>query len=166
MQTKAAKLDRTVSLTIVSPAISRRTALPGAGRDIPPPQLARSLRFLESNWHRPIKVLDLARISGMSRRGFLKAFLKHTQSHPRQELERLRMSHARELVLRGQPVGQIFRACGYRSVNSFCVAFRRFNGLNAQQYLHQSRLPAATPPGRTTRKRSGNLPAAVRMVFY
>ena len=112
-----------------------------AARPVAHPRIARSLRFMAENWHRPIKVMDLARVSGLSRRGFLKAFHQHTRSRPHQTLERWRMTRAEELMLRGVPLKQVFPLCGYRSLNSFYVAFRRFQGVPPQEYLRRTTWP-------------------------
>jgi AraC-like DNA-binding protein len=105
--------------------------------------IARSLRFLSRHWRRPIKVADLTAVSGLSRRGFLKAFIRHTGCHPGRELRRRRMEHAQRLVLRNNlSLHSISRQCGYRSVNSFWVAFRQFTGRSVAEYRHSMR---ATP---------------------
>lgn len=97
--------------------------------------MARTLSFLQRNWQRPIQVADLIKVSALSRRGFLKAFLKHIGSHPSDELQRLRMKRAQTLLSRtNRPMQKIAQLCGYRSVNSFWVAFRRFHGLSPQNY--------------------------------
>ena len=102
------------------------------------PALARSLRFLEHNWQRPINVSDLVAASGLSRRGFIKAFHRHTGCAPGRELRRLRMLHARHLLTQTQhPVAEVAERCGYRSVNSFIVAFHRFSGRPPQQYRRE-----------------------------
>lgn len=116
--------------------VAVRSEFSATARVVPHPRLARSLRFLEENWHRPIKVSDLVRVSGLSRRGFLKAFQKHTQRQPRELLEHVRLTQALELLRNGTPGVRVGQVCGYASYNSFYVAFRRFYGATPQQYQH------------------------------
>jgi len=104
-------------------------------RKVRHPAIARSLHFLARNWHRPIKVTDLIKAAALSRRGFLKAFLKHVGNHPSDELQRIRMKHAQRLLTEtDHPLHHVSKLCGYRSANSFWVAFRRFHGLSPQLY--------------------------------
>jgi transcriptional regulator GlxA family with amidase domain len=97
--------------------------------------IGRSLRFMANNWQKPIKVSDLVRTSDMSRRGFVKAFAKHAGRPAGQELRRLRMEHAQKLIRRsGYDLRAISRQCGYRSANSFWVAFRNYTGVSPNEY--------------------------------
>jgi transcriptional regulator GlxA family with amidase domain len=97
--------------------------------------IGRSLRFMANNWQKPIKVSDLVRTSDMSRRGFIKAFARHTGRPAGQELRRLRMEHAQKLIRRpGYNLSEISRQCGYRSANSFWVAFRNYTGMSPNEY--------------------------------
>ena len=45
-------------------------------------RIASSLGFLSKNYRKPIGVTDLMKVAGLSRRGFLKAFRKHTGRTP------------------------------------------------------------------------------------
>ena len=105
------------------------------------PALARSLRFLERNWHRPINVTDLVTVSGLSRRGFIKAFRKHTGNPPGRWLRRLRLVHAQRLLVQtDKPVATVAARCGYRSANSFVIAFRHFSGCPPNHFRNSSRV--------------------------
>jgi transcriptional regulator GlxA family with amidase domain len=73
----------------------------------------------------------LIKAAALSRRGFLKAFLKHVSGHPSDELQQIRMEHAQRWLARTTyPLATIAQLCGYRSANNFWVAFRRFHGLS------------------------------------
>jgi prepilin-type N-terminal cleavage/methylation domain-containing protein/prepilin-type processing-associated H-X9-DG protein len=116
------------------------------------PAIVRTLLFLHQNWQRPIKVTDLVRVSSLSRRGFLKAFLKHTNIHPSDELRRIRMENARELLANTDyPLEKISRLCGYRRLNSFWVSFRQVHLQSPQQYRKTATLrrPPTHPPAKT-----------------
>ena len=108
---------------------------PPSGAAIEHEAVARSLQFLQTRWQEPIKVSDLVRVSAMSRRGFLKAFERHTGLRPKLELSRLRLDHARRLLAETElPLARIAARCGYQSANSLLVAFKRENKLTPRQY--------------------------------
>jgi len=118
--------------------------------------VARSLRFIWEHGCEPICIKDLEKVSGMSRRGMHKAFLDHLQRTPGQELQRVRIAHAKKLLSEsGQKIEPLARLCGYQSINSFCVAFKRTTGMSARQYrdsLQHRQRPGGSPqPKRTPR---------------
>jgi len=97
--------------------------------------VARSLRFIWEHGHEPICIKDLVSVSAMSRRGMHKAFMEHLGRTPGQELQRVRIEHAKKLLTRtGQKVEAIAHDSGYQSINSFCVAFKRATGMSAKQF--------------------------------
>ena len=101
--------------------------------------IANCLRFMATNFNRTIGVADLARVSGLSRRGFHRAFQKHTGLIPGQELRRLRVQHAKRLLVEGDlSLNDIAYQCGYRSANTFWVAFREVTGLAPKKYQRQA----------------------------
>jgi LacI family transcriptional regulator len=95
--------------------------------------VAKSLRFIWEHGHEPICIKDLVSVSGMSRRGMHKAFLEHLQRTPGQELQRVRIERAKKLLGEtNQKIEPLARLCGYQSINSFCVAFKRSTGVSAK----------------------------------
>ncbi|HTV41909.1 MAG TPA: DNA-binding transcriptional regulator [Candidatus Sulfotelmatobacter sp.] len=102
------------------------------------PGIARSLRYLWENRHRPIGIDDLARVAAMSRSGLHKAFLDHIGRAPGNELHRVRIETAKKLLLQSKKkLEEIAEMSGYQSVNSFWVAFRKATGLSPKQYQKQ-----------------------------
>ncbi len=99
------------------------------------PGVARSLRFIANNCHQPISVKDLLTPAAMSRRGLHKAFLEHLGRTPGQELQRVRIDHAKRLLAESDNKIEVLAGmCGYRSANSFCVAFKQATGFSPKQY--------------------------------
>lgn len=115
--------------------------------------VAKSLKFMKQNFHRPIMTRDLAAQAGLSRRGFFKAFRQHTGERPGQTLCTLRIEHAKNLLGKVElPLAQLASKCGYRSVNSFWVAFRREAGLSPKQFQRHVKVQPENPrPGRNLR---------------
>ena len=97
--------------------------------------IGRSLDFMAKNFYQPIQVKDLVRVSDLSRRGFLYAFSKHTGANPGEVLNQFRIEHAKN-ILAGHDLTlkEIARRCGYRSINTFCVAFQRSTGFAPKQF--------------------------------
>jgi LacI family transcriptional regulator len=97
--------------------------------------VAASLRFLWKHYHEPIGVSDLAKVAGMSLRGFHQAFVEHLGRAPGHELHRVRIEHAKELLTSStRKTETVAELCGYQSVNSFWVAFRKATGVSPAQY--------------------------------
>lgn len=97
--------------------------------------IARSVRYMTQNFHRPIKVADLVKRSGLSPRGFMKAFQRHAGVSPGQLLRRLRIEWAKGMLIeRKVTLAELTEACGFRRLNSFEVTFRREVGMSPMQF--------------------------------
>jgi LacI family transcriptional regulator len=97
--------------------------------------VARSLRFIWQHSHEPICVKDLVGVAAMSRRGLHKAFLEHLGRTPGQELQRVRIEHAKKLLTESSlKIEALAEMSGYQSANSFCIAFKRVTGMSAKQF--------------------------------
>lgn len=97
--------------------------------------VAKSLRYMWEHSHEPICVKDLVAVAAMSRRGMHKAFLEHIGRTPGQELQRVRIEHAKKLLAESSgKIETLAKMCGYQSINSFCIAFKRTTGMSAKRY--------------------------------
>jgi len=107
------------------------------------PGVVRSLRFLGEHYQEPIGVPDLAKVAGISLRGYHKAVQQHAGRSPGAELQRVRLEHAKHLLVSSnENMALIAEQCGYRTLNSFWVAFRKSEGMSPKQYRKQlNRLP-------------------------
>jgi LacI family transcriptional regulator len=104
------------------------------------PGVARSLRFIWEHCHEPISVKDLVGVAAMSRRGLHNAFLEHVGRTPGEELHRVRIERGKDLLREsGHKIETLATMCGYRSPNSFCVAFRQATGLSPKQFREQAK---------------------------
>jgi LacI family transcriptional regulator len=101
--------------------------------------VARSLRFIGEHFQEPIDVKDLAKAAGMSLRSFHQAFVQHIGRPPGTELHRVRIERAKALLVSSTGTTEtIAKLCGYQSVNSFWVAFRKATGMSPKQYRQTS----------------------------
>src|SRR5271170_2383794 len=97
--------------------------------------VANSLRFIWGHAHQPISVKDLVEVAAMSRRGLHKAFLENVGRTPGQELQRVRIEHAKRLLAESNHKMEVLASmCGYQSANSFCVAFKQATSLSPKQF--------------------------------
>ena len=97
--------------------------------------LYEGIKFLEKHFCQPITVHDVVKAAAMSRRGLYKAFQRQIGQSPGRELRRLRIERAKSLLDNSSlKLKVIARKCGYRSVNSFWVAFREVTGVSPGIY--------------------------------
>jgi LacI family transcriptional regulator, galactose operon repressor len=97
--------------------------------------VAASLRFMLEHIHEPINVEDLVRVAAMSRRALHQAFLDRLSRTPGQELQRIRIERAKQLLSSTQhKLDVVGNMCGYEGANSFCVAFSRLTGMTPNEY--------------------------------
>jgi LacI family transcriptional regulator len=102
------------------------------------PGLARCLRYLWTNYSKPIGVDDLARVAAMSRSGLHQAFIDKIGRPPGSELHRVRLENAKRMLTQSKmKLEEIAEMCGYQSANSFWVAFRQATGMSPKQYQKQ-----------------------------
>ncbi|HLX72905.1 MAG TPA: helix-turn-helix domain-containing protein, partial [Verrucomicrobiae bacterium] len=102
------------------------------------PGVARSLRYIWENCHKPISVKDLLPVAGMSRSGLHQAFLEHVGRPPGSELHRARIEKAKRLLAQVDlKLDAVAQMSGYHSANSFWVAFKQATGISPKQYQKQ-----------------------------
>ncbi|HEU6448888.1 MAG TPA: substrate-binding domain-containing protein [Verrucomicrobiae bacterium] len=99
------------------------------------PGLARSLRFMWEHYHEPIQVPDLAKVASMSERSFYMAFKNHLKRSPSDELRRIRIERAKEILSDSdEKMDAVAEMCGFQSANSLWVAFKQATGMSPKQY--------------------------------
>jgi LacI family transcriptional regulator len=97
--------------------------------------VANSLRFILEHCHEPISVKSLVGVAAMSRRGLHKAFMEHLGRTPGQELQRVRIERAKRLLAEcDQKMEVLASMCGYRSANTFSIAFKQATGTSPKQF--------------------------------
>ena len=97
--------------------------------------VANSLRFIWEHASQPISVKDLVGVAAMSRRGLHKAFLDNVGRTPGEELQRVRIERAKRLLADSNHKLEVLaKMSGYKSANSFCVAFKQATGQSPKQF--------------------------------
>jgi AraC family transcriptional activator FtrA len=93
------------------------------------------MQWARERLHAPLEVRDLASEAAMSERTFLRRFTEATGLPPKAWLQHERLARARELLeSTGHSTEQVAGQCGYRSVESFRVAFRTVVGVPPSVY--------------------------------
>jgi AraC family transcriptional activator FtrA len=101
----------------------------------PRSDLSRVMQWARERLHEPLEVRDLASEAAMSERTFLRRFSEASGQSPKTWLQHERLGRARELLeSTHQNTEQIAQRCGYRSVESFRVAFRSVVGVPPSVY--------------------------------
>lgn len=108
-------------------------------RPMPHRGVARSQKFMATHFQTPVQLQDLVVESGMSRRGLIKAFHKHVGRPPAAVLRQMRIEKARHLlVTEDLSLKELAERVGFRSANTFCVAFLRSVGIAPKKYQRLS----------------------------
>jgi len=131
----------------VANTVARRLVMPphrdgGQAQYVAAPVQARPGRTIGDvmDWARarlaqPIAISAMAGRAGMSERTFLRCFKESTGSGPAAWLQQERMSRARELLENATlSLPDISAQCGYQSLETFRVAFRRIVGTSPAAY--------------------------------
>ncbi|PQO44268.1 XylR family transcriptional regulator [Blastopirellula marina] len=113
------------------------------GIAVPHLQVAAALRYLQENAHLPISMLDVVREVDMSRSGLEKAFREHFVRPPMEELRRIRLLRAQEMLLQSnEKIVNIARQTGFETSQNLCRVFRQNIGMTPKEYRQQGTLTA------------------------
>ncbi len=97
--------------------------------------LARAMRFIRNEVARNIRVSEIAHELGVSRGTLNNLFKKHMNSTPIEEILRVRMEWAKELLSDTMiPIAEIAEMVGYQTSEYFSRAFTREVGASPKQY--------------------------------
>ncbi len=96
---------------------------------VPHVPTARALRFIWEHYREPIQTPAIAAAAGMSRRGLERAFLKHLNRTVAEEITRLRVDHAKELLLNTEiKIYQVAERSGFANGMYFSKVFQQSTG--------------------------------------
>jgi len=105
------------------------------GNALPAYRLRAVIDQMQSQLHKPFSLGQLARTAEMSEYHFSRLFKQATSLSPSQYFIRLRMTHARQLLVEsGRSVIDIGLEVGYSSPGHFSQIFRREVGVTPSQY--------------------------------
>lgn len=104
-------------------------------------RVARALAFIRENASAPsLRVGDVARVCGLSRRAAEIRFRSGTGRTIREEVEHVRLARLRALLVESdRNIGDIARACGFACETHLGRLFRKRYGLTPGQYRAEAR---------------------------
>lgn len=109
------------------------------GRPISDDRTQRAYRIMKENLNSRVKNSDLARMLNMSEPSLLRMFRKAVGSTPQNELLRLRLNHASELLrTTEESIENIADACGFWDRNHFTRVFTKEWHVPPAQYRRSS----------------------------
>lgn len=94
-------------------------------------------KWLEAHLGEPLRVVDMARESGMSERTFYRAFRNSLGTPPMAYLLNIRLRRAADLLRQGSGavrITEIAQSCGFEDSNYFSRCFRRFAGMSPREF--------------------------------
>lgn len=102
-------------------------ALERRRQDAAPRQVRLAEEYIEAHWDQPISVELLAQVTGASARSVFHAFRKSRGYSPMVFVKRVRLRHARRLLLaqeRGTTVAAVAFTCGFGNLGNFAKDYR------------------------------------------
>lgn len=106
--------------------------------------ILRVIKYLDKNFHRPLSMEDLIKISSMSESGMLRAFKKLTGYPPMAYLNHLRVQAAgAELLQTDKSITDIAMDAGFNDSNYFSRCFKKYMRVPPREYRRSRRLPSA-----------------------
>ncbi len=97
--------------------------------------ITQAQQWLDHNYLQPVSIKNMAALSGMNDRTFLRRFRKATGSAPLEYLQQLRVEKAKQqLTDSGSTLEQITRTIGYEDVSSFRRLFKQIVGISPTTY--------------------------------
>ena len=96
---------------------------------VAPWQVRRVEEYIEANWNHPLMIEDIVSVVGCSARSLFRTFRESRGYSPMDFVKRVRMRHAREMLLHAKEknVTRVAFACGFSDLGRFsreyCQAF-------------------------------------------
>jgi LacI family transcriptional regulator len=111
------------------------------------PDVAAALQLIRRS-ERPLQVLDVLKTVPVSRRALERRFAAHVGRGIGEEIRRVRLERAKELLARTMlPMTAVADRAGYSAVTRLCVAFRQATGQTPAAYRRRYREGGAMTPG-------------------
>ncbi len=108
------------------------------------PEIAQALRVIREHACDPISVEDVLMRVMISRRTLERRFREILGRTPHQEILRMRLARAEELLTRSDmKTAKIAEACGFRHIQNFNAYFRKAHGLTPGQFRKEHELPGS-----------------------
>ncbi len=102
--------------------------------------LITAIRYIRDHADQPLQVTDVLESVAMSRRSLERRFREHLGRSPQQEIQRVHLERARELLADTDlPIAQVAGASGFRNADRLAAVFRANTGLTPSAYRDRFR---------------------------
>lgn len=109
------------------------------------PAVARAVKLIQAHYAEPLSVAAIARGAGVSRTVLGQRFARCLGEPPIRYRTRWRLRKAAELLLEGEPLGEIAYKVGFNSEAAFNRAFKREHGVPPAAWRKGREAPAGLP---------------------
>jgi LacI family transcriptional regulator len=104
------------------------------------PELLRAVVFIRRNAYRPLTVEEVAYAVPLARRSLERKFRDHFGRTPLEEISRLRLARAKELLVQtDKSIAEVAEACGYRTPEYLATLFRKAMGITPLKFRTATR---------------------------
>lgn len=98
-------------------------------------KMGEVLSFIECHYREPISIRQLTKIAGMSESTLMRTFQRVMKRSPMDHVIRVRITRARELLLRGDVrITEAAFQCGFNDSNYFSRQFRKVTGMTPREF--------------------------------
>ena len=97
--------------------------------------LADVLQYIEKNYSGQIKLGDMAQTAGITEQHLCRLFKKNFQMRPMEYLAKVRIQHAKEMLVYSEKnISEIARAAGFPDNSYFSALFKKYEGTTPGEY--------------------------------
>jgi YesN/AraC family two-component response regulator len=100
----------------------------------PQARITRAKRFLERNWHKKVRLKDVAAVVGLSEKYLSRLFKQAAGVRFSEYALKVKIREAKKLLGNNWPVEEIAGRLGYQNSESFIRAFKRSTGRTPARY--------------------------------
>lgn len=98
-------------------------------------RIRTTLDYMKQNYHKPIKLSEVARLANMTDVAFSRFFKARTGITFMDSLLELRLGHASRLLIdTSQPVSEIANNCGFNNISNFNRIFKKKKSCTPQEF--------------------------------
>jgi AraC-like DNA-binding protein len=91
-------------------------------------------KFVEANFQKPIKIIEIARVVSLSEAAFCRYFKKSTKLTYTDFVNQYRVNHAKKLLMQDANVTEACYDTGFESLSYFNKIFKKISGENPSAY--------------------------------
>ena len=107
-------------------------------------RLDRGMAYIRRHFADPILLPEVAAAAGLSPFYFHRHFRRQFGETPKEVISRLRVERAKELILRGVPLPEVARRCGFAHQSHLTMRFKMETGIPPKRWLRQERAERGT----------------------